>query len=90
MKPMEVMTHSVREGKWPHLTLTFAVLCVELYTDPAVLSAWTSRHALPFSVSLCHSYSSTHGDEALAVLMWYGSVHPEGPECCLEGTKGAS
>lgn len=55
----------VREGKRPHLTLTLAVLCGELRSDPAVLSAHTSRHDSPFPVSLCHSYSSTHGDKGL-------------------------
>lgn len=75
----------VREGKWPHLTLTLAVLCGELRSDPAVLSAHTSRHDSPFPVSLCHSYASTHGDKGLVIVMWGGSVHPKGPEWVLKG-----
>ena len=90
LKPTEVMTRSVREGKWPHLTLTLAVLCMELHTGPAALSAQASRHALPCSVSLCHSYPSAHGAESLRALIWCGSARPSGPERCPEGTKGAS
>lgn len=33
----------VREGKWPHLTLTLAALGVQLHTNPAVLLEKTSR-----------------------------------------------
>lgn len=69
MKPMAVMTHLVREEKWPHLALTLAVLQMELHTDPSMLSAQASRRALPFSVSLCHSCSSTHRDGGLVALM---------------------
>lgn len=36
---------SLREGKWPHLALTLAVLGMELHTNSAVLLEQISRKA---------------------------------------------
>lgn len=77
MEPIAAMMHWVREGARPHLTLTLAVLCMQLHSDPAVLSAQTSMHISPCSVSLHCSLSSTHGAEGLVVLTC-GFAHAAG------------
>lgn len=80
MKPMEVVT----EGKWPHLTLTLAVLCLELCTHCAVLSAQTSSTLHP---SQCHCVAPTlPGMEVRALLCSCGVVLSilRGPDAVLE------
>jgi len=77
MEPIAAMMHRVREGAWPHLALTLAVRCVQLHSNPAVLSAQTSKHMSPCSMLLHCSLSSVHGAEYLAVLTC-GFAHPAG------------
>lgn len=77
MEPIAATMHQVREGAWPHLALTLAVLCVQLHSDSVVLSAQISKHMSPCSVPLHCSLSSVHRAEYLAVLTC-GFAHPAG------------
>lgn len=87
MNPMEIMTCSMREGKWPHLVLTLAVLCMELHTDPAVLSAQIPGMLYPFQ---CHGVIPTPPRTEMRALRHSCGVAlstPRGPSAVLKGQR---